>query len=182
MCRYAMVKYKPHYACFRCRKTFKRMLMWDINRDDKRKVPAKCPDCAGPVADMGKDFEAPPRKDTKAWSHLESLVSVGITFHSCGCSGPGYIPRDREALVAHFAAILAEYHKHLEFWRHRQEPSTRSEKDREQSLHWEEIAKIPRDRRSAKDRISNEEAKGYWFERIREVETKIALVKAGSPG
>ena len=33
MCRYAMAKYKPHYACFNCRKTFKRKLMWDIKRD-----------------------------------------------------------------------------------------------------------------------------------------------------
>ncbi|MBK9576835.1 MAG: hypothetical protein IPO40_07175 [Fibrobacteres bacterium] len=175
-----MVRYKPHYACFSCRKTFKRMLLWDINRDDKREREAKCPDCAGPVANMGKDFEAPKRADIKAWSHLQSLYAMGITFHSCGCSGPGYIPGDRDALVAHISGILAEYHKHLDFWRHRQEPSTRSEKDREQSLHWEELAKIPRALRPSKDQVSNDDAKQYWFGRIAEVEAKLALLRAPS--
>ena len=40
MCKYAMALYKSHYACFDCKKTFKRRLMWDINRDDKRTVEA----------------------------------------------------------------------------------------------------------------------------------------------
>lgn len=176
MCRYAMVKYKPHYACFSCRKTFKRMLMHDINRDDKRTRDAKCPDCAGTVADMGKDFKAPKRTDTKAWSHLESLYSAGITFHSCGCSGPGYIPRNREDLVAHLASMLAEYQKHLTFWRSHEPPANRAESDRDRQRNWFEITQIPRERRTPKDRISNEEAKRYWFERIAAVEAKLALL------
>lgn len=178
MCRYAMVKHKPHYACFACRKTFKRMLLWDINRDDKREKEAKCPDCAGPVANMGKDFEAPKRTDIKAWSHLQSLYSVGITFHSCGCSGPGYIPGDRDALVAHLTGILAEYHKHLDFWRTHEEPATRADADRDRKENWVEVTRIPRERRTEKDRISNEDAKRYWFGRIAEVESKLALLQA----
>lgn len=45
MCRYGMTTHKPHFACFECRKTFKRKLMSDINGDDKSTVEAKCPRC-----------------------------------------------------------------------------------------------------------------------------------------
>lgn len=40
-----MTTHKPHFACFECRKTFKRKLMSDINGDDKSTVEAKCPRC-----------------------------------------------------------------------------------------------------------------------------------------
>lgn len=103
MCRYAMSTYKEHYACFECRKTFKRRLLRDINREKViNKVddlPAKCPECGQFMADMGKDFEAPKKQDLKAWKHIYSLYEVGITFHSCGCTGPGYIPRDKLTLL-----------------------------------------------------------------------------------
>jgi hypothetical protein len=106
MCRYAMVSYKPHFACFNCRKTFKRRLLNDVDRDETESVAAKCPECGQLMADMGLDFESPKKKDVKAWEHLKTLYAVGITFHSCGCSGPGYIPSSTEALVAYFTNIL----------------------------------------------------------------------------
>ena len=102
MCRYAMSTYKDHFACFECRKTFKRRLLWDVNRDrvinKEEERPAKCPECGKLMADMGKDFEAPKKQDLKSWKHIKSLYEVGITFHSCGCTGPGYIPRDHGTL------------------------------------------------------------------------------------
>jgi hypothetical protein len=103
MCRYATTRYKPHFACFNCRKTFKRRLLWDISDDDKLiEVEAKCPQCGKLMADMGLDFASPKKDDTKEWNHIKDLYLVGITFHSCGCTGPGYIPKDKEKLITHF--------------------------------------------------------------------------------
>jgi DNA-directed RNA polymerase subunit RPC12/RpoP len=79
MCRYAMTAYKAHYACFDCRKTFKRRLLHDVARDEPTSVAAKCPDCGQAAASMGLDFKSPPKDDAKAWQHLRSLYAVGIT-------------------------------------------------------------------------------------------------------
>ena len=76
---------KPHYACFECRKTFKRKLMWDIKRTHEDSIEAKCPECGTLMANMGLDFESPKKNNINEWNHLRSLYSVGITFHSCGC-------------------------------------------------------------------------------------------------
>ena len=104
-----MAKYKPHYACFNCRKTFKRKLMWDIKRDNKDVTEAKCPQCVDLMANMGLDFESPKKDNIKEWNHIKELYSVGITFHSCGCSGPGYIPKDKDRLIAYFNEIKNDY-------------------------------------------------------------------------
>ncbi len=56
MCRYAFYKYKPHYACFKCRKTFKRKHLFDVDRDNEKSVDAKCPQCQSLMANMGLDF------------------------------------------------------------------------------------------------------------------------------
>ena len=96
-----MTSYKPHYACFNCRKTFKRRLFGDIKKG-LSVSDAKCPECGELTAHMGLDFESPKKDDLKKWEHLKSLYSVGITFHSCGCSGPGYIPNSKEKLIEYF--------------------------------------------------------------------------------
>lgn len=173
MCRYAMTAYKPHFACFRCRKTFKRRLMYDINRDDKRTTEAKCPQCGNLMANMGKDFEAPKQQDIKAWTHLQTLYAVGIAFHSCGCSGPGYIPHSKEKLIAYFEETIASYNSQLAFWRQRTEPANEQELQRENSKHWDKISKVPFEQRPKKGAISNEDAKNYWIGKIREVELKL---------
>lgn len=177
MCRYAMKSYKPHYACFECRKTFKRRLMWDIRRDDNSLVEAKCPECGALMASMGYDFESPKKDDIKAWQHIKDLYSVGITFHSCGCTGPGYIPRSKERLIAWFEEILLEYTSNLTFWRQRVEPTNQKEIQRESSKHGDEIIKIPYKSRPDRRPISNEEAKQYWFDRINEVKKKLDVIK-----
>lgn len=82
MYRYAMTTYKLHYACFNCRKTFKRKLMWDINRDNKDVREAKCPQCGDLMANMELDFESPKKDNIKEWNHIKELYSVGITFYS----------------------------------------------------------------------------------------------------
>ncbi|RZK57404.1 MAG: hypothetical protein EOO91_10235, partial [Pedobacter sp.] len=76
--------------------------MADIQRGEGTKNEAKCPECGELTASMGLDFESLKKTDLKKWAHLKSLYSVGITFHSCGCTGPGYIPNTTEKLIAYF--------------------------------------------------------------------------------
>ncbi len=174
-----MVAYKPHYACFGCRKTFKRKLFHDIRKGNKgeQNKEAKCPQCACLMASMGLDFEAPPKNDIKKWEHIKDLYQVGITFHSCGCSGPGYIPRDRERLIAYFEEILEKYHENLDFFRNRKEPENNQELQRENSKNWMKIGELPANIRDKKINVKNEDAKKYWFDKIKEVEAKLTLIK-----
>lgn len=169
-----MMSYKPHYACFDCRKVFKRRLPKDVGKSWDEQKEARCPQCGNYIADMGLDFAAPKKDNSKAWEHLKTLYAVGITFHSCGCTGPGYVPNTHEGLVAHFNTILRQYEQQLNFWRNCQEPITQSDIDRDKSKNWEYLCRLP----LSKKNLSNETAKQYWFERIREVQAKINLLKA----
>lgn len=93
MCRYAMFPYKSHYACFECRKTFKRRLLKDINRElgHEDSVEAKCPQCGGLMADMGLDFESPKMNDTKTWEHIayKRFIFSGNNFSLLRLFGTG---------------------------------------------------------------------------------------------
>ncbi|WP_428224597.1 hypothetical protein [Flavobacterium sp.] len=164
-----MKTYKPHYACFKCKKTFKRKLRWD----EKESGEAKCPQCGALMANMGLDFESPKKENSKVWRHLQDLYSVGITFHSCGCTGPGYIPKDKKQLIAYFQEILTEYNEQLIFWRNRNEPSNQSEIQSENNKFWENICLVPFEQRKKGETISNMEAIKYWLDKIKEVELKI---------
>jgi hypothetical protein len=101
MCRYAWHNYRDHFACFDCRKAFK-YWQWEetdesmFNRQQRLKhVPREivCPDCSKPMADMGLDFKAPPKRNTEAWEILRILYEHGFTFHGCGCDVGVYPPR-----------------------------------------------------------------------------------------
>lgn len=116
MCRYAMGNYKRRYACFACRKSFKRRNAGDVGHHGEDR-PARCPQCGLLMADMGRDFQPPRLDDERGWAAAEALFAVGVTFHSCGCSGPGYRPRDPRELAAFFAGVRAEYRATLQRWR-----------------------------------------------------------------
>jgi hypothetical protein len=45
------------------------------------------------MVNAGFDVAIPRRRDKRGWRTLEATLRAGITFHSCGCSGPGYRPR-----------------------------------------------------------------------------------------
>jgi hypothetical protein len=174
-----MARYKSHYACFKCRKTFKRRLMFDINKDDKRpEVLAKCPQCNELMANMGYDFAAPKMKAEKEWAHLKTLYSVGIAFHSCGCTGPGYIPADKQALKEYFHGILDGYHQQLSFWRNRVVPNTQPEIDREKSLYGNNLAKLPGGyTNKKKSTLKNDDAIAFWIDKVKTVEAKLKLIE-----
>jgi hypothetical protein len=112
VCRYAAHEYKRHYACFACKKAFKRRNKRDVD-SSLDEHPARCPQCGLLMANMGLDFAPPKMSDTKGWTAAAALFEVGETFHSCGCSGPGYRPRDPRELAAFFAERLAEYRDQL---------------------------------------------------------------------
>jgi len=135
---------------------------------------AKCPNCGSPMANIGKDFAAPKKDNVKEWNHIKTLYSVGITFHSCGCTGPGYIPATKDRLIAYFEEIKREYQRHLDFWRQREEPIDRPGIDRDMSKNWRFIRSVPSKFRSKKATISNEDAKIYWIGRVNEVNHKIS--------
>lgn len=82
MCRYAMHPTKTHYACLPCRHTAK----------FPRGTSARCPRCRAPMIDLGHDFKAPRRTNLAQWEKVRLLAAAGITFHSCGCTGPGPRP------------------------------------------------------------------------------------------
>lgn len=121
MCRYGFGHYKPHFACFACRKGWKRRRRDDVDPDGDEH-PARCPECGAPMAEMGLDFQAPPHDKVRAWRVLETLWEVGETFHSCGCGGPGYRPRDPAALRVYLREILVGFRKNLAAWQAEAEP------------------------------------------------------------
>ena len=136
MCRYGLSgPYKPHYACFSCRKAFKRRLPTDFEYEGEEK-DALCPQCGQEMNNMGLDFKPPRQSDRRAWKVLEELFYVGEKFHSCGCSGPGYRPRtprtlvqylerqrqDHQAFVQHVGRKVAMNEappEHLAYWKKR---------------------------------------------------------------
>jgi len=115
VCRYATTRYKKHYACFACHKAFKRRNKTDVDPsgDDH---PARCPQCGLLMADMGLDFAPPTKEDARAWKTAAQLYEVGETFHSCGCGGPGYRPRDPAMLAAFLEERMDAYERQLAGW------------------------------------------------------------------
>ena len=112
MCRYAQYSYKKHYACFRCRKVFRRPSPWDAAGDDTERTE-RCPECRAPMADMGMDLKAPKKSAVKEWAILESLFRMGRRFQTCGCDGPGYIPTKPSDHRRYLEAVAESYRKHL---------------------------------------------------------------------
>lgn len=183
MCRYGITIYKPHFACFDCRKTFKRKLLRDILDGDSKTIdetPAKCPECGGIMADMGLDFKSPKKSDTKAWDHIALLYEVAITFHSCGCTGPGYIPKDKEELIAHFSRIKKVYLEHQHFWaRKREHPETQSEIAKDQHQNRAFYYQIPKGIKKGTNNIPEydaNKAQVYWGKKVADIKHKIRAI------
>ncbi len=99
------------------------------------------------MANIGMDFQAPPRRDTKAWRTAEQLWEIGDTFHSCGCGGPGYRPRDPAGFRRYLQARRREYLEQLEYWlarrREASQSQTQTRKAKAAVAHWRErLAKL----------------------------------------
>lgn len=147
--------------------------MFDINKDDKSpEVLARCPQCNELMANMGYDFAAPEMKAEKEWAHLKTLYNVGMAFHSCGCSGPGYIPANKQELIEHFKGILAGYQQQLSFCRGGVTPGAKPERDADGKI--KVSGEYARSRKSSSE---NNDAIVYWIEKIKLVEEKLKLVE-----
>lgn len=128
------------------------------------KANAKCPQCGELMANMGLDFESPKKSDIKAWNHLRDLYSVGITFHSCGCSGPGYIPKDKSALIEHFEELLQGFQANLKFWQ--RENGAKSKE--EVAERFTRMPIMPK---------TDDGAKLYWIDKIADVNSKLVQIR-----
>lgn len=180
MCRYAFTTYKPHYVCFECRKMFRRRLLRDINHGQKESVEAKCPQCAGYMADMGLDFKPPKTSDIKAWEHIRNLYSVGITFHSCGCSGPGYIPKTKEKIIEKLQTAKEKYIENFRIWNTIELPETKAEFEKFQQRNFPKIVNsLPNNLYAdyKKRILDKNEAVKYWTERIQEIDNYIESLR-----
>ena len=94
MCRYEKSEYRDHMACFDCRKGFRVANRFSVP-EPKRDPPgeprrATCPQCSGPMADMGPEFQAPRQADKKQWERVRLIHRLGFSFYPCDCCGPGY--------------------------------------------------------------------------------------------
>jgi hypothetical protein len=90
-------RYRIQFACFDCRKSFKRTYTVDeqeraawLSRRKSGLRPSKaftppvypCPDCAAEATLMGRAFRAPRQEDTARWRAVEILSHAGYTFWS----------------------------------------------------------------------------------------------------
>ena len=85
-------QYLIAHACFECRKSFK-----VAPRPDGTTV---CPNCGGPLHEMGRSFKAPVAKDTEQWAKVQALYSAGFRFFS-------YRSIDGPPLPARFSDVEA---------------------------------------------------------------------------
>lgn len=72
----AQSNYLHPYACFRCRKSFKRAT--------RSEAVLPCPECGGPSIGLTRKFKPPKRSDEKQWKKVEALVRHGFLFWSLG--------------------------------------------------------------------------------------------------
>jgi DNA-directed RNA polymerase subunit RPC12/RpoP len=85
------------YACFVCRKSFKRPQFSGARsrfmtseqaagqqRESERFANShqyKCPDCGGQAYFIGIDFKAPKRSDVKEWREVEQFIRSGKLYN-----------------------------------------------------------------------------------------------------
>jgi hypothetical protein len=133
MCRYAFYNYKSTFGCFKCQVGFKRRNLYDVQPEMAEKVSkaareakekdiefvypsneAKCPNCGGEMAHLGRDLRLPAKTKNEEWACIKYLVDNKYNIYSCGCQGIGFIPHKMEdaiTLVAEYAEKQKMYQK-----------------------------------------------------------------------
>ena len=76
--------YKQHYACFKCRKAFKKTNLAEIPRrrqhiDEHGRI-VYCPECGERMPDVGFDFEPPKKDDIRGWKEAEARLEKSIDY------------------------------------------------------------------------------------------------------
>lgn len=67
--------YLVAFACFACRKSFKRPA-------EKFIFVRKCPDCGRPAVDLGRKFQPPKKNDLQKWEAVQFMYEHGFTYRS----------------------------------------------------------------------------------------------------
>jgi hypothetical protein len=75
-----------------------------------------CPQCNAPMADLGRDFKAPRASDRKAWKQISRVYTLGHAFHTCGCTGPGFIPNTPREYQEYLERQRAEYARMRDYY------------------------------------------------------------------
>lgn len=94
----AQSAYLHPYACFRCRKSFKR-----ANRVE---AVLPCPECGGPSIGLTRKFKPPKQSDKMQWFKVEALVRHGFLFWSLGEPYPDTLT-EVEAFARRHADFIA---------------------------------------------------------------------------
>lgn len=151
--------------------------MNDIKRNNQSTTENPiCPQCRGLLADMGFDFKSPSKSDLKAWQHLTDLYVVGITFHSCGCTGPGYIPKDKVSLLQHLNKTKEHYIEQLRLWINYIEPKTKKEKELRKQKNDILYPPFILTERGTK-KVEKTEVIAYWSQKIEDLDKNINDIK-----
>ena len=74
-----MQQYKYPYACFGCRKVYKRDIA-KLSFYPASKHRYKCPKCEGMLCSMGSNFKAPSSTDSIRWKVVEVLHRNGLRY------------------------------------------------------------------------------------------------------
>jgi hypothetical protein len=136
MCRYAFHSYKSTFGCFKCQVGFKRRNLYDVQPELADKIAkeariakekgeefaysgneAKCPNCGGEMANLGRDLRLPPKTKDEQWACIKYLYDNKYNIYSCGCQGIGFVPHKMEdaiRLVAEYKDKPKMYQKELE--------------------------------------------------------------------
>lgn len=69
----------------------------------------KCPQCGALMANLGLDFRAPKKGKKKEWEIVKGMYEIGVNFHTCGCSGIGYIPKKERDYVKYLKDRKVDY-------------------------------------------------------------------------
>ncbi len=133
------------------------------------------------LANMGLDFKSPPMADVRAWQHLRTLYTVGITYHSCGCGGPGYVPATTADLADYLSQRLDGYVRERRYWLSKPELTTKAERDDDKRANWAHNRSLPATARNSKGHPNLAEARAYWQQRVNDLENDLARVKAQLP-
>lgn len=83
--------YHMAFACFECRKSFKRTV--DLTKGCPHKLV--CPHCGGTAVNLGRHFKPPKARDTKQWQKVAFLFEHGFHFQKI----PVYDPDNPKVII-----------------------------------------------------------------------------------
>lgn len=83
MCRYTQNYYTGKSVCLTC----KTACRTDV-----------CVKCKNATVWVGKDFATPKKSDKQGWEAVRATLLAGYNYDSCGCTGPGWRPKNRSEL------------------------------------------------------------------------------------